>query len=341
MTPTDTTPNCLVVCGPTASGKTRLAVRLARAFAGEILSADSRQVYRGMDIGTGKDLSEYGSGSSGGKSPGGPVPYHLIDIAEPSQIYTLYDYQRDFYRAFEDVLERGKLPIIAGGSGLYIEAAIRGYAIPPVPENPSFRRETMKESREALIDLLRAESPDVLARTDTSTKKRLVRALEVARFGGKGGGRLLDGRELGAGANTNADINANVNPCPKITPLILYVVWERQELRARIEKRLRERLESGLVDEVDRLIKSGIGRDRFSLFGMEYKHAARYINGEVSREEMFSQLLQDICRLAKRQDTWFRGMERRGMTVHRIPCADFEAAAQVARFSTKSAPNSV
>jgi len=293
--------NCIVVCGPTASGKTRLAARIARAVGGEVLSADSRQVYRGMDIGTGKDLCEYGEAGSGDF-----VPYHLIDIADPRDIYTLYDYQRDFYRAFGDVSGRGRLPVVAGGSGLYIEAVLKGYRIPPVPENVDFRKSMMGESREVLLDMLRDESPRAFARTDVSTKKRIVRALEVARFGDIGG--------------------ADPDDFPRIDPLILYVVWDRAELRARIEQRLRERLDAGLIDEVRRLISAGIAPGRFALFGMEYKHAARYIGGEVSYEDMAAQLLQDIFHLAKRQDTWFRGMERRGLTVHPIPRGEFESA---------------
>jgi tRNA dimethylallyltransferase len=289
-----TTPhNCIAVCGPTASGKTKLAVEIARLTKGEILSADSRQVYRGMDIGTGKDLCEYGE-----RGTNDFVPHHLIDIVDPSYIYTLYDYQRDFYKAFEDVTKRGHLPIIAGGSGLYIEAVIKGYSIPPVPENAEFRKSMMKENRETLMKMLKDENPQLFARTDTSTKKRIVRALEIARFGGTD--------------NVN---NANF---PKINPLILYIIYERSELRNRIEKRLHERLNNGLVEEAAKLINSGIARERFALFGMEYKHAARYIDGEVSYDEMVSQLLQDIFHLAKRQDTWFRGMERRGMKTHPI-----------------------
>jgi len=294
--------NCIVVCGPTASGKTRLAARIARALGGEVLSADSRQVYRGMDIGTGKDLDEYGEAGSGDF-----VPYHLIDIADPRDIYTLYDYQRDFYRAFEDVSGRGRLPVVAGGSGLYIEAVIKGYRIPPVPENADFRKSMMGESREALLDMLRDESPQVLARTDVSTKKRIVRALEVARFG-------------------EAEHTDNF---PRINPLILYAVWDRAELRGRIERRLHERLDGGLVDEVRRLMSAGIAPDRFALFGMEYKHAARYIGGEVGYGDMVDQLLLDIYHLAKRQDTWFRGMERRGMAVHPVPRGGFEGAMAV------------
>jgi tRNA dimethylallyltransferase len=292
--------NCIVICGPTASGKTRLAVEIARKVGGEILSADSRQVYRGMDVGTGKDLYEYGERGSGGF-----VPYHLIDIVDPPQIYTLYDYQQDFYRAFDDVRDRGRVPVIAGGSGLYIEAVLKGYALPPVPENAAFRKSMMGESRETLLETLRDEHPQVFAKTDVSTKKRIVRALEVAKFG-----RL----ESFIDDKTSA---------PQINPLIIYVVWERPELRARIEKRLRERLEQGLIDEVAGLMDSGIDPERFALFGMEYKHVARYVNKEVGYDEMTAQLLQDIYHLAKRQDTWFRGMERRGMTVCRAPRGEY------------------
>jgi tRNA dimethylallyltransferase len=321
--------NCIVICGPTASGKTKLAVQIARQVNGEILSADSRQVYRGMDIGTGKDLQEYGEAGRDGF-----VPYHLIDIADPRQIYTLYDYQRDFYKAFEDVSARGRMPVVAGGSGLYIEAVIKGYDIPPVPENVEFRKTMMAEERETLIEMLRNESPDIFARTDVSTKKRVIRALEVVRFSGKQAASNLDISHFDCTQQTT-----NVEPAhhhdekkfPSITPIILYVVWERQELRARIEKRLHERLAGGLIEEAARLLDSGIDAARFALFGMEYKHAARCIRGEVSREEMAARLLQDIFHLAKRQDTWFRGMERRGMRVRTVPRAELDAALRILR----------
>jgi tRNA dimethylallyltransferase len=318
--------NSIAICGPTASGKTKLAVEIARLTNGEIISADSRQVYRGMDIGTGKDLCEYGE-----RGADDFVPYHLIDIVDPSQIYTLYDYQRDFYKTFDDVTTRGHLPIISGGSGLYIEAVIKGYNIPPVPENVDFRKSMMKEDRETLIKMLDDENPQLLARTDTSTKKRIVRALEVAKFGGANAIRAgaspaptshhhrtitpMVGAALAAALDGTNNTNANF---PKINPLILYIIYERSELRNRIEQRLHERLNSGLVEEVSQLINSGIPRGRFALFGMEYKHAARYIDGEVSYDNMVSQLLQDIFHLAKRQDTWFRGMERRGLKTHPI-----------------------
>ncbi|MCL2689425.1 MAG: tRNA (adenosine(37)-N6)-dimethylallyltransferase MiaA [Chitinispirillia bacterium] len=302
--------NCIVVCGPTVSGKTKLAVQIADFLNGEILSADSRQVYRGMDIGTGKDLHEYVN--KDGKS----IPYHLIDIADPSQIYTLYDYQQDFYRAFEDITSRGCLPVIAGGTGLYIEAVLKGYRIAPVPEDAVFRKSLMAEPYDKLLRMLEDENPKLLAKTDISTKKRIVRALEISR----------------AGCDVCLDDDADrgiAQNFPQINPLILYLVRDRAILRERIEKRLYERLENGMIDETARLLESGISIDRLNLFGMEYKHAARYLTKEVSYQEMVSELLQDIYHLAKRQDTWFRGMERRGMKVARIQTADFEEAKRV------------
>jgi len=301
--------NCIVVCGPTVSGKTRLAVQIADLMNGEIISADSRQVYRGMDIGTGKDLHEY---VKDGKS----IPYHLIDIVDPSQIYTLYDYQRDFYKAFEDVTNRGRLPIVAGGTGLYIEAVLKGYRIAPVPEDVEFRKSLMAEPYEKLLQMLESENPQLLAKTDISTKKRIVRALEISR----------------AGCDVYCDEDEGKGSAPdfpQIIPIIFYLVWDRSILRKRIEKRLYERLENGMIDETARLLESGISIDRLDLFGMEYRHIARYLTKKVSYEEMVSELLQDIFHLAKRQDTWFRGMERRGMEVIKVHNADFEEVRKI------------
>jgi tRNA dimethylallyltransferase len=267
-----------------------------------------------MDVGTGKDLWEYGERGSDEF-----VPYHLIDIVDPSHIYTLYDYQRDFYKAFDDVRGRGRVPVVAGGSGLYIEAVLKGYSLPSVPENVAFRKSMMEESRETLLETLRDEYPQIFAQTDVSTKKRIVRALEVARFGAVT--ELLTD-DIPVGANCVRPPNTgqtDTNTFPQINPLILYVVWERSELRTRIEKRLYERLGQGLIEEVAGLMDSGIDSERFALFGMEYKHVARYVNKEATYDEMTARLLQDIYHLAKRQDTWFRGMERRGMAVRRVP----------------------
>ncbi|MFP4013176.1 MAG: tRNA (adenosine(37)-N6)-dimethylallyltransferase MiaA [Chitinispirillaceae bacterium] len=284
--------NCIVVCGPTASGKTRLAVELASRLDGEILSVDSRQVYRGMDIGTGKDLHEYNIN-------GIEIPYHLIDIAEPADIFTLYDYQKAFYDAYRAVRGRRRIPVAAGGSGLYLEAVLKHYRISPVPENVALRKELMKETRETLESMLLNESREMFERTDRSTKKRIVRALEIVRSG-------IENKELSPG------------DYPDIRPIILYVVWERGALRERISRRLEERLLGGMIDEVQRLLTAGISMERFSLFGMEYKHVARYLHGQVCYDQMVSDLQQDIFHLAKRQDTWFRGMERRGLTIYKV-----------------------
>jgi len=305
--------NCIVVCGPTVSGKTRLAVQIADLMNGEIISADSRQVYRGMDIGTGKDLHEY-------VKDGKKIPYHLIDIVDPSQIYTLYDYQRDFYKAFQDITNRGCLPIVAGGTGLYIEAVLKGYRIAPVPEDIEFRKSLMAEPYEKLLQMLENENPKLLAKTDISTKKRIVRALEISRAG------FDVCYDEDGGKESASDF-------PQINPLILYLVWNRAALRERIEKRLHERLENGMVDETAKLLESGISIERLDLFGMEYRHIARYLTKKVSYEQMTAELLQDIFHLAKRQDTWFRGMERRGMEIHQVQTADFEEALRIIKNS--------
>jgi tRNA dimethylallyltransferase len=293
--------NLLVICGPTASGKTRLAARLARKLNGEILSADSRQVYRGMDIGTGKDLDEFGE----------DIRYHLIDIADPAEIYTVHQYQRDFYRAFREIRDRGALPIMVGGTGLYIEAVLNNYAIPNVPENPSLRRTLMHASAEDLVAELAKKNRRLLESTDLSSKKRIVRALEVAMYAEK--------HALQRGAPDAAAIE----------PLVLCVRWPRDQLHQRIQHRLQQRLAHGMIDEVERLLSGGVSPERFELFGMEYKHIARYVRGEVDYEAMVEHLARDIRRLAKRQQTWFRGMARRGIPVHWVECGDFAAAREI------------
>jgi tRNA dimethylallyltransferase len=294
--------NLLVVCGPTASGKTALGVALARQLDGEIISADSRHIYRGMDIGTGKDLGEYGTGSQ-------TVPHHCIDIADPGELYTVYQYKRDFNEAFEQIRCRGKLPVMVGGTGLYIEAVLKNYTIPEVPENAALRAELMKSGKDRLAqELLRINEP-LYKRTDLSSRKRIVRALEIA---GSNPSSLPD-------QSTPSDID----------PLVLCVVWDRPVLRERIDKRVDQRLKQGMVEEVRRLLDSGIDPHRFALFGMEYKHIARFLKGEVAFDKMVSDLKNDIHHLAKRQETWFRGMERRGVAVHWVPQAKLEAACKV------------
>jgi tRNA dimethylallyltransferase len=304
--------NCLVVCGPTASGKTSLGVALALRYNGEIISCDSRQVYRGMDIGAGKDLSEY-------RTVTGTVSCHLIDIALPSEVYTVYRYQRDFYRCFGEILSRQRLPVVVGGSGLYLEAVLRKYRISAVPENPRLRAELMERDKESLEMELRRLDPERFAATDRSSKKRIVRSLEVA----LAGAGLAEGDREGE------------RSAPEIDPLVLGVQWERTALRERIRLRLERRFEQGMVDEVKRLLDSGIPQARFDMFGLEYGHIARYIRGEIEFDLMKQGLFRAICRFAKRQETWFRGMERRGIQIHWVKEGRLEEAVAAAdRFFT-------
>lgn len=274
-----------IVCvlGPTASGKTRYAVDLARKMGAEILSADSRQVYRGMDIGTGKDLDEYGD-----------VPYHLIDIVDAGTKYDIYQYQRDFERAYRDILQRGKRAIICGGSGLYIEAACCGYSLPDVPADPALRAELEKYDDETLIARL-ASLKTLHNHTDYDTRRRLIRALEIAIW-----------------ESTHPVERSDY--LPKKTKFIGINV-SRDERRARIDRRLDERLSAGMIDEVKRLLDSGIAPEDLIYYGLEYKFVTRYLIGELTYEEMKSGLKTAIHQFAKRQMTWFRGMERRGIEI--------------------------
>lgn len=279
----------ICVTGPTASGKTRYAVALARKFraAGhdaEIISADSRQVYRGMDIGTGKDISEYGD-----------IPFHLIDIADAGEKYNIYLYQQDFGKAYSDIRRRGNIPILCGGSGLYIDAVTKGYSLPDVPADPALRAELEKESTEALIAKLASLKP-LHNSTDYDTRQRLIRALEIA-------------------------IHENSHPAeyseslPKRTYFIGTLV-SREERNARIDRRLDERLSEGMTDEVQRLLDSGIAAEDLIYYGLEYKFVTLYLTGQLTYDKMREQLATAIHQFAKRQMTWFRGMERRGVKIH-------------------------
>jgi len=296
--------NLITVCGPTASGKTRLGVELALFCSGEIVSVDSRQVYRHMDIGTGKDLDEY-------RTPAGVVPYHLINMVEPHQVYTLWQFQRDFYQVFREIRSRGRMPVAVGGTGLYLEAALRNYEIPNVPEDEALRQELMQQPRAVLEAQLKARSPELHARMDLSSKKRIVRALEVALYG------------------RDHPVEWGQKDPPEIHPLVIGVCWEREELRRRIQERLDRRLEQGLVEEVEKLLEMGIDERRFGFFGMEYRHVTRFLRGEVPFEKMRKELLRDIGRLAKRQETYFRGMERRGTEIHWVEQASAAAAKKI------------
>ena len=288
----------VVICGPTASGKTALGVDIALRFDGEIVSADSRQVYRGLDIGTGKDRDEY-------VRPGGTVPCHMIDIADPDESYSLYRYMNDFHRVLNAIRRRRHLPVMVGGTGLYIEAVLKGYDVPAVPEDEALRKRLMQLDRDELERRLHALDPERHATTDLSSKKRIVRSLEIA----------LSGR-----------CNPDSAERPVLRPLVMAVSWPRDELVERIDRRLNSRLEEGMVDEVRGLLDSGISAERLIDFGMEYRHVTLYCLGKTGYGEMVENLKTQIHRLAKRQMTWFRGMERRGIEVNWLERADRDKA---------------
>jgi len=294
----------IAITGPTASGKTRLAVDVAHALGSEIISVDSRQVYRGLDIGSGKDLEEY-------RRPTPPVPVHLIDVADPEETYTVFHYQRDCYRLLEEAAERhpfreGTPMVMAGGTGLYLEAVLRGYRIPDVAEDPDLRARLMRLDREELAEKLRKLDPERAERTDLSTRKRVVRALEIVDRESRGPIRYSD-------------------PPPVEIEACVYVVEiERQELRDRIARRLEARLESGLIEEVRRLLDRGLDSDRLMQLGLEYREVTAYLTGKKEYGQMAEDLRHGICRFARRQEIWFRGMERRGIPVSRIGPGDSE-----------------
>jgi tRNA dimethylallyltransferase len=273
----------LVILGPTASGKTRLAVELARRLSAEIISADSRQVYRGMDIGTGKDLAEYGT-----------TPYHLIDIAEPGSEFNVFEFQRRFLQAFADIRSRSILPVLVGGTGMYLDAVLKGYRLVHVPENAALRRELAPLSGEALAARLKNSHTRLHNTTDLLDRDRLTRAIEIAEY----------------------EQSHQAEPLPEISPLTFGIRWERSVLRRRITERLRARLEQGLIEEVERLHQAGIPYETLEFYGLEYRFVAQHLKGELSSNDMFQKLNSAIHDFAKRQDTWFRRMERHGTLIH-------------------------
>jgi tRNA dimethylallyltransferase len=275
----------LVILGPTASGKTRLGVCAARLFGGEIISADSRQVFRGMDLGTGKDLAEYGE-----------VPYHLIDILDAGAEFSVFAFQRRFLEAFADITSRGKLSILCGGTGFYLDAALRGYRLVEVPENPALRAELARLSDEELRARLLRLRPQLHNTTDLADRARLIRAIEIAE------GEAAAGTDL--------------PPLPELRPAVFGLRWERPALRRRIAARLRERLAQGMVEEVRSLHERGVPWETLDYYGLEYRFIARHLQGELSRNDMVQKLESAIGDFAKRQETWFRRMERQGIAIH-------------------------
>lgn len=280
----------LVITGPTASGKTRRAVDCARAFGGEIISADSRQIYRGMDLGTGKDLEEYGS-----------VPYHLIDICDAGYRYNLFEYLRDEAQACSDIRARGHLPILCGGTGLYVESVLKGLALPPVPENPTLRQKLAPLSLEELTRML-ASMKKLHNTTDVDTAQRAIRAIEIETY-----------------YEAHPDLAPSEASRPVTDAVIVGVDIDRDSRRRRISTRLRERLAHGMVEEVASLLASGVEPDSLIYYGLEYKFITLHCLGRLSLEEMTEQLEIAIHQFAKRQMTWFRGMERRGFKIHWLP----------------------
>ena len=279
-----------MITGPTASGKTRRAVELAREIDAEIISADSRQIYRGMDLGTGKDLEEYGE-----------VPVHLIDICPAGYKYNLFEFLRDFAAAMADIESRGKRTILCGGTGLYVESVLKGLQLPEVPENPQLRRSLVGKSLDELTVMLSAMK-DLHNVTDVDTVKRAIRAIEIQTY-----------------YHEHPEAAVKAVPNPMTDAVVIGVEIDRESRRRRITERLQSRLEAGMIEEVRRLLDSGIAPDDLIYYGLEYKFLTLHLTGQMSREEMVSGLEIAIHQFAKRQMTWFRGMERRGFPINWLP----------------------
>ena len=289
----------ITILGPTASGKTPLAAALAQQINGEIISADSRQVYRRMDIGTGKDLADYSLVVDGCTVA---IPYHLIDICEPGTKYNLFQYQQDFFDAYQDIIGRDKTPILCGGTGLYIEAVLKGYQLSPVPQNPELRArlegKTLDELTEMLVELKAKNGSVMHNKTDVDSCQRAIRAIEIEEY--------------------NLHTPTPKRELPPIDSLIVGVNIDREARREKITRRLKARLEEGMIEEVRGLLAEGIPAEDLIYYGLEYKFVTEYLVGKMTYDEMFQRLEIAIHQFAKRQMTWFRGMERRGFTIHWI-----------------------
>ena len=281
----------ITILGPTASGKTSVAARLAEEIGGEVISADSRQVYRRMDIGTGKDLEDYGS-----------VPYHLIDICEPGTKYNLFEYQQDFYDVYQQIRSRGVVPILCGGTGLYIEAVLKGYKLSPVPQNQALRDslegKPLDELTEVLVKLKAQNGSNMHNTTDVDSCQRAIRAIEIETYNLQ---HPMPKREL-----------------PPVDSLIIGIDIDRELRREKITRRLKARLENGMVEEVKALLDEGIPAEDLIYYGLEYKFLTEYLTAQLTYDEMFQRLEIAIHQFAKRQMTWFRGMERRGFKINWI-----------------------
>ena len=288
----------ITILGPTASGKTDLAAHLAYDIDAEIISADSRQVYRGMDIGTGKDLEDY-------VINGRQIPYHLIDICEPGTKYNLFQYQEDFLKAYEDITSRNVKPILCGGTGLYIESVLKGYHLSPVPQNPELRQQLEGKNLEELTEMLRElkqkTGSTMHNKTDVDSCQRAIRAIEIESY--------------------NLEHPTPEREFPAINSIIIGVNIDRDARREKITDRLKKRLDNGMVDEIKGLLDRGIPAENLIYYGLEYKYVTEYLIGKTNYQEMFKGLEIAIHQFAKRQMTWFRGMERRGFTINWIDAA--------------------
>ncbi len=285
----------ITILGPTASGKTEIATRLALRIGGEIISADSRQVYRRMDIGTGKDISDY-------TIDGNYIPYHLIDICEPGTKYNLFQYQQDFSSAYNDISNRGVYPILCGGTGLYIESVLKGYNLSPVPQNIELREALTGKSLGELTAMLvkqKARTGTVMHnKTDVDTCQRAIRAIEIESY------------------NLNHQLDSKKYPA--VPSIIIGIDIDRNMRRKKITNRLKKRLDEGMIDEIQGLLKEGIPAESLIYYGLEYKFMTLYCLGKITYDDMFRRLEIAIHQFSKRQMTWFRGMERRGFTIHWI-----------------------
>ncbi len=282
--------NCIVILGPTASGKTQLACSLAAELNAEIISFDSRQVYKRLNIGTGKDLNEY-------VVNGKQIPYHLIDVCEPSQQFFLHDFIREFDISFNTILHNEKIPILCGGTGLYLDVLRKDFSFTQIPEDPELRSALQNRSKEELLKILDVLPKGYHAHVDRHSVKRILRGIEVAQYLGEN--NLQPG-----------------NPKEKYRPIYVGINIETKTLRHRIRERLLKRMEHGLIEEGENLLKSKLSHDRMQQLGLEYKFLSFYLQNKISRAELTEQLYTAICQFARRQMTWFRKMEREGVTIH-------------------------
>ncbi|MFT5453175.1 MAG: tRNA dimethylallyltransferase [Enterobacterales bacterium] len=276
--------NLLVILGPTASGKTSLAVKLARQLDGEVISADSRQVYRGLDIGSGKDLEEYQE-----------IPYHLIDIVDPGYEYSVFDFQKGFYSAFEVINKNHNLPILAGGSALYVDSVLNGYRMIAAPENISLRKQLAEKSHQQLIEQLLELKPKQHNTTDLKDTERLIRAIEIAL--------------------AEQSAKATLPTLPKLSPLIIGIKWQREITRQRITARLKQRLDNGMLEEVQSLYDAGVSWKTLEFYGLEYRLIAQYLQKQLSFNDMYQKLNTAIHQFAKKQDSWLRRLEKQGHAI--------------------------